>query len=399
MKKAFSVCFILVLFLLCILPYGAAGELQAGSEKILFDRYRLVLNDNGRRDKNGPVLNWDVTEYLGEWFPRTDPYVSFPQELDGFDVDAPYDYRDFLTGVYAGLVRENGIYLYAPVSDTECYLIGYTGYGKTVTLPSELDGYTVTGIADNAFRYSGFTLDIFADEVIFPDTIRYVGNNAFAMADISRYMLGDGVEFIGDHAFRSMSQMEFFLPESLKQMGTNPFGGDYYVGREAQPLYFTDRAGNHIQFGNDAFAEINGALYSTGDMRLIVWLDQGDAPAEEYTVAEGTRSVGSEAFFACVNLKKVVLPEGLETIGASAFSECTLLESVNIPESVTSISDYAFYDTAIASIRIPASVREIGEEAFSPWSAGSEQVTIICEKGSAAESYATENGFLIQYTK
>lgn len=408
-KTRFAI--LLFVLLLCILLCGtaaaesgegpASAELQAGSERILFDQYRLVLQDNGWRDKNGPILNWTVTEYLGEWFPRTDPYVTFPQELDGFDVDAPSHYRDYLTGVYASLVRENGIYLYAPVSETECYLVGYTGYEEAVTLPSELDGLTVTGIADYAFSYSGFTLESFSDAVVFPDTIRYVGKSAFALAD-ARFTLGDGVEYIGNHAFLSMKQTDFYLPGSLKELGINPFGGDYYVGRDAQPLYFTDKSGAYVEFVNDTFSEINGALYSTGDMKLIAWLDHGEMPGspfpgEEYTVAEGTRCIGSEAFFACADLKKVVLPDGLETIEASAFAECTQLESVNIPESVTSIGDYAFSDTAITSIRIPAGVTEIGEEAFCAWSADSAQVTIVCKKGSVAESYALENGYTIQY--
>ena len=89
----------------------------------------------------------------------------------------------------------------------------------------------------------------------------------------------------------------------------------------------------------------------------------------------------------CDKLTKVVLPEGLETIEPNAFKGCSSLASITIPVGVTSISDSAFegcsnlakvifegeiisigdrafYGTASTKMEIPASVKEIGTQAF-----------------------------------
>ena len=56
---------------------------------------------------------------------------------------------------------------------------------------------------------------------------------------------------------------------------------------------------------------------------------------------------------------------GLTCIEDSTFSYCTVLKSIKIPDSVKSIGDYAFKDCGLTSINIPNSVTRIGDYAFS----------------------------------
>lgn len=326
---------------------------------------------------------WEVTGYTGKYLPRRCPDSNIPEELEGFPV------QFWNNDIYADLNRQNGIYLYAPVSETECYLTGYTGYERIAYLPSELDGYTVTGIANYAFAYSGFTLDAFANIVVFSDTIRYVGKYAFYLSSVSYYILNDGLECIDNLAFGDIIQDRIALPGSLKEIGENPFGANYYVGRDNQQLILTDMDGIE-GWSNDYFAVINGALYSLEDHRLITYLDQMQIDyfgtniaywEREYTVAEGTEIIGADAFFATTSLEKVILPEGLTEIKAEAFSCCVNLQEINIPSTVTTIGRDAFSNCKLSTVTIPATVTSIGDNAFD------NTVTIICEDGSAAEAY------------
>ena len=56
----------------------------------------------------------------------------------------------------------------------------------------------------------------------------------------------------------------------------------------------------------------------------------------------GLTSIGSQAFFSCVDLTSVIIPNTVSSIGGYAFDYCSSLTSIEIPNSVTSIGTYAF---------------------------------------------------------
>lgn len=106
------------------------------------------------------------------------------------------------------------------------------------------------------------------------------------------------------------------------------------------------------------------------------------------TVPSGVQRIGQESFSDCTALEKVSLPSSLNSIGAGAFFGCTALSSVTIPTGTTTIGDDAFADcAALKSVSIPASVTSIGDGAFN----NCPNVTLRCEEGSAAQTYAEEN--------
>ena len=81
-----------------------------------------------------------------------------------------------------------------------------------------------------------------------------------------------------------------------------------------------------------------------------------------------------------------VLPADLTVIEESAF-EGIDARTVYIPDNCISIGAYAFRNSSVEQIRIPANC-EIGDEVF----AGCKNVTVLGIPGSYAETYAQENG-------
>ena len=62
----------------------------------------------------------------------------------------------------------------------------------------------------------------------------------------------------------------------------------------------------------------------------------------------------------------VKIPSSVTEIGEFAFSGCSSLTSVNIPSSVTEIGGGAFeYCSSLTGVKIPSNVTSIGERAFS----------------------------------
>ena len=56
-----------------------------------------------------------------------------------------------LCAVYAGAENFNGFWGYVPQNDSEAYISSYNGFDDKITIPSKIDGYTITGIANDAF--------------------------------------------------------------------------------------------------------------------------------------------------------------------------------------------------------------------------------------------------------
>lgn len=115
--------------------------------------------------------------------------------------------------------------------------------------------------------------------------------------------------------------------------------------------------------------------------------------------------IGEGAFFHCESLTSIDIPNSITHIESGAFQGCTSLTSINIPDSVVSIQHQVFYGcTSLKSVTIPNSVTSIGYYAFHAiYESGSSYVpiqglTIYCEQGSYAETYAKENNIPFVYT-
>ena len=112
-------------------------------------------------------------------------------------------------------------------------------------------------------------------------------------------------------------------------------------------------------------------------------------------IPNSVTSIGNGAFSNCASLTSINIPNSVTSIGISAFDSCHSLKSINIPNSIISIENGAFAQcTSLASINIPNSVTSIATDAFENCT----NLTIYCEQGSYAETYAKTNNIPVVYT-
>lgn len=107
----------------------------------------------------------------------------------------------------------------------------------------------------------------------------------------------------------------------------------------------------------------------------------------------------------CTKLKSIKLPSNLMTIGSGAFGNCTSLTSIVIPNNDVYIGFIAFAGcSSLKKVVIPSTVTFIDASAFcsvysdkpsEPPIAG---LSIYCEQGSYADTYAKENNIPVVYT-
>ena len=108
---------------------------------------------------------------------------------------------------------------------------------------------------------------------------------------------------------------------------------------------------------------------------------------ENINLGKKLTEIQTNTFYGCSNLKKIAIPNTVTYICDYAFMGCTSLENVAVSNSVVTIGAGAFRDCDnLKEISIPSTVKEIEAEAIS-----GNKVTIVCEKGSEAESFAKEN--------
>lgn len=75
-------------------------------------------------------------------------------------------------------------------------------------------------------------------------------------------------------------------------------------------------------------------------------------------------TLGAGIFAGCSALKSVILPSALASIPSDAFTGCSSLDNIILPDMLEIIEAYAFHETAIKEITIPASVISIEEGAL-----------------------------------
>ena len=279
-----------------------------------------------------------------------------------------------LTAGAADLVSGNLTYVETATGIT---ITGCTGNATRLTIPAAIGGKPVTSIGKKAF-YANTELT----SVIIPGSVKEIGEEAFSgCVGLESAELSEGLETIGYYAFYLTGITEIILPSTLKTCAAG------FSGCGALEM---------VTFANSTKAVPDDCLQ---DNRALV----------EVVMPDTVKSIGSNAFKNCENLKGVSLPKKLTAIGKGAFSGSGLteiafpstlekceggftdcrtlkkavfangtktvpyrcmsgakaLKDVSIPGTVTTISAEAFKDcTGLRSVTLPEGLQIIRNNAF-----------------------------------
>lgn len=215
----------------------------------------------------------------------------------------------------------------------------------------ELPG-TLKVVGTYAFAHSGLT------EVAIPSSVEVIGERAFFHCrDLRSVALSEGLLRIEGSAFEESALESLRIPSTIDSIGAS------IIART-----------NVVASGDGATISIAGAsptLFLDGSGGLYRHEEDGvhlvqliDADCTEFVAHEKTRVVDDRAFAFHKTVRSAVFHDGLEKVGTSAFRVCSDLRFVTLPDSVRSIGPEAFFDSRLESIRIPASLEELGENAL-----------------------------------
>ena len=321
----------------------------------------------------------------------------------------------------------SGDYSYTVKADGTVEITGYSGSGRDITVPGELDGHAVTSIGSEAFMENeqiksvglpdsvgaigsrAFSGCISMKNVTTGNRLRAIGYRAFYdCISLSAMTMPEGVASIGDSAFRGCKSLTAIsVPGSVERIGSYAFSScsrleDVTLG------YGIRQIGKHgfaycsslqqISIPDSVTEMEAGVFYWCRDLKTVK-LPGGIERVEkemfsrcgqlgDMKVPEGVTSIGESAFYKCESMKRIELPESLTTIeteafwwcvslktmelpsnvrklGEGVFRACHGLKRVTVPESVASIPGYAFAeDDCLTSVELPGSLVRIGTAAF-----------------------------------
>ena len=276
-------------------------------------------------------------------------------------------------GVFGLGLADNCYYTLNTSNGNTITIVSYAGSDRTVTFPTQLDNFVVTGIG-NALR------PVFSanpTNVTIPNSVVSIGAYAFADSGLASVTISDSVTNIGDYAFNGCSGLtSFTIPNSVVSLGDYAFAGTSLTSVTIPDSVtsigahtFADSSLTSLTLGsgvthigaapfsgcgnlaainadpnNPAFTSVSGVLFDKSETTLIEY-----PPAKagtSYTIPGTVGSIGDSAFYSCTNLTYVTIPNSVTNIGTNAFLGCSSLTSVTIPNGVTSIGDDAFESCA-----------------------------------------------------
>ena len=202
-------------------------------------------------------------------------------------------------------------------------------------------------------------------------TVTTVVAYAFENTDLTSITIPASVESLAERAFASCASLSNVRIEDSEQplkLWNGYWGTFAYSDHE-----MTGYIGRDVQLNNDGdpiFSNPTSVEFGDKVTRINSNLFYDRSNLQSVTIGKGVKEIGNGAFLGCgdntetVAEMLVTLGENIKTIGRSAFDGCITLKSITLPEKLDTIFGYAFQNTGLTSITIPASVDSLAERAF-----------------------------------
>jgi hypothetical protein len=290
--------------------------------------------------------------------------VTIPDNVKSMDSEAFEYCRALTTVTFSGQ---------STITEIPYGCFAYCNKLSSVNIPD-----SVTTIGGYAFSDCNFT------ELTVPSNITTIGQSAFRNCDgLTSVTMSEGVTTVLAYAFAycdSLTTVSF--PSTLTDIGPQAFYDSALTS-----VVLPDSA---VSVGDQAFAScynLKTATVALSEYSQGSGLFASCTNLETVTIKGNPKYFGYYTFSSCVNLTSVTLPDsieiiypytfksceslesialpsGLKEIRSDCFEECTGLTSIELPDTLEVIGSYAFSNSGLVSVTIPAKV-VLGEDAFS----------------------------------
>lgn len=212
---------------------------------------------------------------------------------------------------------------------------------KIVYFPMSTTGeYTVPDsvkeIGFRAFSQAGI------DSIVLPENLETVGEYAFSGSKITSLQIPESVKNIGSFAFANLQIESLKIPSAFKSNGIGVFSNCKKLKSVEIEEGITSI--NESTFENSSLLE---DVKLPQSLKLIgAFAFKNCKSLSTVTFPEKSETVGERAFEGCSALTEINLPYGLKELYPMAFNGCTNLKTVVLPKTIDYIGPKAFDATA-----------------------------------------------------
>ena len=187
--------------------------------------------------------------------------------------------------------------------------------------------------------------------VVFPETLKTIGNTAFQNAPLTEVSLPDSVTSVGSGAFTNTEKATTHIEKVKLSKGMTAIPAGMFTNQKVKNVEIPEGiktigvrafAGNRVET-----LKISGTVESIGDSAFL------NNQMKELEIPGNVKTIGRYAFKRSqesikASIDKVILHEGLESIGKQAFGQTLTSEckSIDLPTTVKVLDAAAFEGNA-----------------------------------------------------
>lgn len=329
--------------------------------------------------QNGTVRIIEANVFAGCTGLGTLPLLSGVTNLGDFafahsgltNVNLPSGISSLGNGVFQGCSNLTQFAVFGAVTS-----LGSNAFAECTSLRN-LNFSSLTNLGDSAFAYSGLTNFSIPSGVpnlgngVFQGCsnlvavtsgapTRGIGSNAFAgCAKLGTLSILSSVTNIGDNAFAYSGLTNFTIPAGAPNLPNGILQGCTNLINVAQ-VTPTKSIGSNAFAGCSRLGTLSivGSLTNIGDHAFAY------TALTNVIVPAGVLNLANGVFQGCTNLFAVSQNVPIKGIGSNAFAGCVRLGTFSPLTSVTNLGDYAFADSGLTTVTIPAGVPNLGNGIF-----------------------------------
>ena len=271
------------------------------------------------------------------------------------------------------------------IPDTVKTIGSYSFYGDKVKKIELPEG--VTKIEKKAFDTNNLR------EISLPSTLEEIESEAFLYCNLFSVKIPDKITRLKRFTFNTCSNLHaVYIPKSVTEIDE-----DTFVSCGEQLTIYTEKDSAAYKW-----AENYGYKVSTGEMpemyedEYYSYWKNADEP--EWNIKAFEPVFNSKSYWKIPSSYKDIPVGRIEksTPGGRGFSDDI---AIDIPDTVKVIDEEAFSYLETSDklyIRIPQSVTSIGETIFNDETMEKEQIIVVTESGSTAETWAEKKGYTVK---